>query len=60
MNKRILRAISGFAIVFVMVMSFSLQSFASGFDPVYYAEKYPDVAAAVGKSQQALTVRVSV
>lgn len=27
---------------------------ASGFDPVYYAARYPDVAAAVGTSQQAL------
>lgn len=27
---------------------------ASGFDPVYYAEKYPDVANAVGTSQSAL------
>ena len=27
---------------------------ASGFDPVYYAERYPDVANAVGTSQKAL------
>ena len=31
-----------------------VNSYAAGFDPVYYAAKYPDVVAAVGDSQKAL------
>ncbi|MBE5825044.1 MAG: L,D-transpeptidase [Butyrivibrio sp.] len=31
-----------------------IRAFAGGFDPVYYAERYPDVANAVGTSQKAL------
>ncbi len=31
-----------------------VQSRASGFDPEYYAQKYPDVVAALGDSRQAL------
>lgn len=31
-----------------------LEAHASGFDPVYYAERYPDVANAVGTTQKAL------
>lgn len=34
--------------------AFPVSSMASGFDPVYYAAKYPDVANAVGTSQKAL------
>ncbi len=38
----------------VMAVVIPVQSHASAFDPVYYAEKYPDVVAALGDSQQAL------
>ena len=41
------------AVAFLVVL-FPIKAMASGFDPVYYAEKYPDVANAVGTSQPAL------
>lgn len=46
--------ILGFAMVIALTAAFPTTSYASGFDPVYYAEKYPDVAAEVGTSQKAL------
>ena len=38
----------------LMFLVHPLTAQAAGFDPVYYAQKYPDVAAAVGTSQKAL------
>ncbi len=38
----------------IMILAIPVKAEASGFDPVYYAERYPDVAAAVGTSQKAL------
>ncbi len=40
--------------VLLLSLCFPARCMATGFDPVYYAERYPDVAAAVGTSQQAL------
>ena len=45
------------SIVFCIVVGLwitPISAQASGFDPVYYAERYPDVANAVGTSQKAL------
>lgn len=41
------------AVMFLTIL-FPIKAMASGFDPVYYAAKYPDVANAVGTSQKAL------
>jgi lipoprotein-anchoring transpeptidase ErfK/SrfK len=64
MNKKISLSkyfvtIPGLAISLLLSMlltmtAFPVKSMASGFDPVYYAQKYPDVAAALGTSQKAL------
>ena len=54
MMKRLLSLALSCMIAFITVILFPVQAFASGFDPIYYAERYPDVAAAVGTSQQAL------
>ena len=42
------------ALLTILFVSNPVKAEASGFDPAYYAEKYPDVANAVGTSQQAL------
>ncbi len=44
----------GLAYMMILILLFPIKSFASGFDPVYYAERYPDVVAALGDSKQAL------
>ena len=54
MKKRLLALGISCVIALMSIVLFPVQSMASGFDPVYYAEKYPDVAAAVGTSQKAL------
>ena len=54
MKKRLLALGVSCVIALMSIVLFPVQSMASGFDPVYYAEKYPDVAAAVGTSQKAL------
>jgi lipoprotein-anchoring transpeptidase ErfK/SrfK len=41
------------AVMFLTIL-FPIKAMASGFDPVYYAEKYPDVVNALGNSPQAL------
>ncbi|MBP3277474.1 MAG: hypothetical protein J6M44_00815, partial [Butyrivibrio sp.] len=38
----------------VVMLAIPVRAEAAAFDPVYYAERYPDVAAAVGTSQKAL------
>jgi lipoprotein-anchoring transpeptidase ErfK/SrfK len=38
----------------LVFLAIPVKADATGFDPVYYAERYPDVAAAVGTSQKAL------
>ncbi len=57
-NKKRRRATSlfaaGLAYMMFLVLLFPIKSHASGFDPIYYAEKYPDVVAALGDSRQAL------
>ena len=40
--------------VILLSLFIPVQSKASGFDPEYYAQKYPDVVAALGDSRQAL------
>ena len=45
---------SGLAYMMILILLFPIKSFASDFDPVYYAERYPDVVAALGDSKQAL------
>ena len=42
------------AVGFFMMLSVSITSRATGFDPEYYARKYPDVVNAVGSSTSAL------
>ena len=42
------------AAICLALITMPVRSFASGFDPAYYAAKYPDVAEALGTSQQAL------
>ncbi len=54
MKHSILRMTTMLGIIAFLVLLFPVQSHASGFDPVYYAAKYPDVVAAVGDSRQAL------
>ena len=45
--------ICALAVMFLTIL-FPIKAMASGFDPVYYAEKYPDVVNALGNSPQAL------
>ncbi len=52
--KRIIKASFMLLFMSVFVLLFSVSAEASGFDPAYYAEKYPDVVAVVGDSQPAL------
>ena len=54
MKKRLFSPAISCIIALMAVILFPVKAQASGFDPVYYAERYPDVAAAVGTSQQAL------
>ncbi len=42
------------ACLFTALLANTVTADAAGFDPVYYAAKYPDVVAAVGDSQKAL------
>ena len=57
LNERINRIVSGTLAVIMclgMMMFTSITSRATGFDPEYYARKYPDVVNAVGSSTSAL------
>ncbi len=47
-------AVSVLLSVAALILLFPVKVQAAGFDPVYYAQKYPDVVAVVGDSQQAL------
>ena len=47
-------AVSVLLSIAFLILLFPVKAQASGFDPVYYAQKYPDVVAVVGDSQQAL------
>ena len=51
MYKKVSSIIMLFLLVF---LALPVKVDAAAFDPVYYAERYPDVAAAVGTSQKAL------
>ncbi len=53
MNK-ILKIILSVLLITACIAMTPVSAQASGFDPVYYAERYPDVANALGTSQQAL------
>ena len=49
------KKISSLIVLFLLVfLAIPVRADAAAFDPVYYAEKYPDVVAAVGTSQKAL------
>lgn len=52
--RRFLGLLTAALMLFVFLVSPPLKAHATGFDPVYYATKYPDVANEVGTSQQAL------
>ncbi len=54
MKKRLFCLALSCIMAAIAIILFPTQAMASGFDPVYYAERYPDVAAAVGTSQPAL------
>ena len=50
----LLKSAAIFVAALVFFLLFPISAQASGFDPVYYAQKYPDVVAVVGDSQPAL------
>ncbi|WP_024867274.1 L,D-transpeptidase [Butyrivibrio sp. FCS014] len=52
-SKKLISLATVFAVAAILWCS-PTKAYASGFDPVYYAERYPDVANAVGTSQKAL------
>ena len=54
MKKRLFCLALSCIMAAIAIILFPMHALASGFDPVYYAERYPDVAAAVGTSQPAL------
>ena len=43
-----------FILLLFLIYLFPVQTKATGFDPVYYAQRYPDVVEALGDSQSAL------
>ncbi|MDC7294777.1 MULTISPECIES: L,D-transpeptidase [unclassified Butyrivibrio] len=53
-RAKAVKAVMAVAVGFFMMLSVSITSRASGFDPEYYARKYPDVVNAVGSSTSAL------
>ncbi len=54
-RKSVTAALASVLIAVVgLILLLPMKAQASGFDPVYYAQKYPDVVAVVGDSQQAL------
>lgn len=53
-SRRFFSILTAVLMLFVFLASPPLKAKATGFDPDYYATKYPDVANAVGTSQQAL------
>ena len=54
MKKRITSLFLCLITSVIFILGMPVQANASGFDPIYYATKYPDVANEVGTSQQAL------
>lgn len=53
-RAKAVKAVMAVAVGFFMMLSVSITSRATGFDPEYYARKYPDVVNAVGSSTSAL------